>query len=842
MWYLTTSHGAPMGNLLRDLRYGVRTLLRSPGFAMVAILSLALGIGANTAIFELLDAVRMRSLPVPDAQRLVEVRLSSTDKLRGGVDSWDANFTHPLWEALRDHVPPSMSGVVAWDADDFNTAPAGAISHAHGLWVSGDFFTVLGVRPAMGRVFAAGDDHRGCGLPGAAVSDAYWQGELVGDRGVIGRTITVDGHPVPVIGVTPASFTGVEVGAPFDIALPLCSQPLLGTQTSLLDDGTSWWLTVAGRLRPGVTVAQASSELATISPRIFAATVPKNYPRESIPDYLGLTFVAQPAGNGVSALRDQYDDPLWLMLGTAGLVLLIACTNLANLILARATVRERELAVRLAIGASRRRLIQQLSAESVLLAVAGAAIGLYLAAELSRVMVGMLSTQGNDVFLDLGVDWRVLLFTGGVATLTCLAFGLAPAWRASGVAPSATLAAGGRSVTDRKGMRMRRGLVGVQVALALVLLYGGVLFSRTLYNLVTVDPGFRADGVVVAGIDLTDVPIAPGQGVAYKQELLERIRAIPGVEASGEVRYLPMGGSGVSNVYWPGGSEKAKGLNVGVDGVSGGYFQTLKIPVVAGRDFDRRDVVGSPMVAIVNRAFSRQLGLANPVGVRVRREATPSDSERSFEIVGLVGDTRYRDLHQANGPMVYLATTQDARFTHKYVQVVVRSRGLSATTISAIRDVVHGMSPIATTEFDEYPAVIRGSLLREQLVATLSGSFGILAAVLATVGLYGVVSYQVSRRTNEIGVRMTLGAEPREIVRMVLREAGVLFGAGAGVGMVIALVGATAVRAMVYGVRPYDPVTLVTALGLLGIAGLAASYLPARRAARLDPAVALKEA
>jgi putative ABC transport system permease protein len=831
-----------MGNLLRDLQYGIRTLSRSPGFAVVAILSLALGIGANTAIFELLDSVRMRSLPVPDAQRLVEVRLSSTDKLRGGIESWDANFSHPLWEALRDHVPSAMSGVVAWYADDFNIAPPGAIRHAYGLWVSGDFFTVLGVQPTVGRVFAAGDDQRGCGLPGAVVSDAFWRRELGGDRGAIGRTITVDGHPVPVIGVTPASFTGVEVGAPFDIALPLCSQPLLGTRTSLLDDGTSWWLTVVARLRPGATIAQASAELATISPRIFASTVPKNYPRESIPDYLGLTFVAQPASNGVSSLREQYDDPLWLMLATAGLVLLIACTNLANLILARATARERELAVRLAIGASRSRLIQQLSAESVLLAVAGGAIGLWIAGELSRVLVSLLSTQGNDVFLDLRADWRVLLFTGGVATLTCLAFGLAPAWRASGVSPSATLSAGGRSVTDWKGIAVRRGLVGVQVALALVLLYGGVLFSRTLYNLVTVDPGFRAEGVLVAGIDLTDVPIAVGQAFATKQELLDRIRAIPGVEAASDVRYLPMGGSGVSNVFWPEGSEKGKGFNVGVDGVGGGYFQTLAIPLVAGRDFDRRDTPGSLPVAIVSRAFARQLGLANPLGVRLWREATPSDTEKGFEIVGVVGDTRYRDLHKGNVPMVYLATSQDARFANKYVQIVARSTTPIAGTTSAIRDVVHGMSPIATTEFDEYPAVIRGSLLRERLVATLSGFFGILAALLATIGLYGVISYQVSRRTNEIGIRMTLGADPREIVRMVLREAGGLLGAGVGAGVVISLIGATAVRAMVYGVRPFDLLTLVTAVVLLGVAGLAASYLPARRAARLDPALALKEA
>ncbi len=830
-----------MGNLLRDLRYGVRTLSRSPGFAVVAILSLALGIGANTAIFELLDSVRMRSLPVPEAQRLVEVRLSKTDKLRGSVQSWDADFTYPLWEALRDHVPAAIPGVLAWAGDDFNVAPAGSIRHAHGLWVSGDFFTVLGVQAVIGRVFGAGDDRRGCGLPGAVVSDAFWQRELGGERSAIGRMITIDGHPVPVIGVTPASFTGLEVGAPFDVALPLCSQPLLGTRYSLLDDGTIWWLTVMARLRADATVAQASSELATISPQIFAATLPKSYPRENIPDYLGLTLIAHPAGTGVSSLRDQYGDPLWLMLATAGLVLLIACTNLANLSLARATARERELAVRLAIGASRGRLIQQLTAEGVLLAAAGAGIGLWLAGVLGRVLVSLLITQGNDVFLDLRADWRVLLFTVGVATLTCVAFGWAPAWRASSVSPSATLSAGGRSVTDWKGIAVRRALVGVQVALALALLYGGVLFSRTLYNLVTVDPGFRADGIVLADVDLTDVPIPREQRVAYKQELLDRIRATPGVEASADVRFLPMGGAGGSNIFWADGADSRTGANVGVNWVSRDYFKTMKTSFVAGRDFDRRDTPASVPVVIVNRAFARLLGLANPVGTRVRREATPSDSEMSFDVVGLVGDTRYRDLHQGNVPIVYFATSQDARFTNSYVHLVVRSNSQVAATTSAIRDRVHELSPIATTEFYEYPVVIRDGLMRERLVASLSGFFGVLAALLATIGLYGMMSYQVSRRTNEIGIRMTLGADPREIVRMVLREAGRVFGAGVGVGVVISLVGATAVRAMVYGVRPFDLLTLVTVVTLLGAAGVAASYLPARRASRLDPAAALRE-
>ena len=832
-----------MGSLFRDVRLGLRTLVRSPGFTLVAVLSLALGIGANAAIFQLLDSVRMRSLPVPDAQRLSEIRLvEPRGGVRGSTQSWNADFTFPVWETLRDHRPAAFAGLIAWARDDFNVAPIGEIRHAKGLWVSGDFFQVLRVQPILGRVFEAADDRRGCGLPGAVVSYAFWQRELAGDAGVIGKRITIDFSPVEVIGVTPASFTGLEVGETFNVALPICAQATISNY-SFLDDGTIWWLTVVGRLNPGATVQQATAQLSSLAPGIFAATLPKKYPRESIKDYLKLGLTARPARTGISELRGQYEDPLWLLLVTAGLVLLIACANLANLMLARASVREREFAVRLAIGASRARLVRQLTTESAILAAAGAGLGVLLAGILSRVLVSFLTTQGNDVFLDLDGDWRVLAFTAGVGVATCVLFGLAPAWRAIRTSSPLTMQAGGRGYTaDRGPFGLRRVLAAAQVALALVLLFGGVLFSRSLRNLVTVDLGFRPNGLLVTYVDLRHVDIPFERRVSYKLELLDRLRAIPGVDGVADVRDLPMTGSGSSNAVWVDGADPRSAADLDFDWVSRDYFRTMTIPLIGGRDFDNHDTPTSPPVAIVNEAFARRLGLgSNPVGRRFRREATPWDPEMVFEVVGLVGDSRYRDIYKGNVPIAYLATSQDTRFTNWYVQMLVRSHAAPAQVTTHVRQAVRAMSPLATTEFAEYESTIRDTLMRERLMAALSGFFGVLAALLATVGLYGVMSYLVARRTNEIGIRMTLGADRREVIRMVLREAGVLIAAGLGVGLVISVAGSLAARAMVYGVRPYDPPTLGAAAALLAMVALAASYLPARRAARLDPAAALRD-
>ncbi|HEV2379775.1 MAG TPA: ABC transporter permease [Terriglobia bacterium] len=831
-----------MSPLLNDIRYGVRTLARNPGFTTVALLSLALGIGANTAIFQLLDAVRLRTLPVSRPQEIAELRLRDTTGQRGSQQSGFPVLTNAIWEQIRDQRPAAFSGVFAWAEDDFNTAPTGEVRHASGLFVSGDFFHVLGVEPVLGRVFSATDDRHGCGLPGAVVSYAFWQRELGRDPAAVGRKITVDYNPVEVIGVTPASFTGLDVGQSFDIAVPICSQPTLGAGYSFLDDGTIWWLSLMGRLEPGWTLERATAELGSASPGIFEATLPKNYPRENVKDYLHFKLTANPAGTGVSWLREQYENPLWMLLATAGLVLLIACANLANLMLARASAREREIGVRLALGASRRRLVQQLMTESLLLAVAGAGLGLVLARALSRFMVTFLSTEGNTPFLDLRPDWRVLGFTAGVAIVTSVLFGLAPAARAARLAPSSAMKSSARGLTaGRERFSLRRALVATQVALSLVLLVGALLFSRSLHNLLTSNPGFEPNGLLITYVDLTHVNLPSERRVPYKLELLDRLRAIPGVDSVADVGILPLTGSGTNNAVWNEGSDRSQGMTSNFNWVSRDYFKTMRIPFFAGRDFDNRDMPASPAVAIVNRAFARKLGLgANPVGKRFRREATPSDPEMPFEIVGLVGDTKYRDIHRGNEPIAYLATSQDTRFTNWWVQILIRSNEPLAALTAQVKQTVKDINPAMSTEFEVFQSTVRNGLLRERLMATLSGFFGLLAALLAIVGLYGVMSYTVARRTNEIGIRMTLGAGGGEILGMMLREAGILLTVGLGAGLLLALAGGTAARTLLFGLQPYDPLTLAAAALLLAAVALAASYLPARRAARLDPMTALR--
>jgi putative ABC transport system permease protein len=831
--------------LWQDARYGMRALRLNPGFTAVAILSLALGIGANTAIFQLLDAIRLRTLPVSHPQELAELHLTDTTGQRGSEQSGYPVLTNAIWEQMRNHPPEAFSGLFAWAEDDFNVAPMGEVRHAQGLWVSGDFFKVLDVQPVLGRVFTAADDHGGCGLPGAVISYGFWQRRLGGAAGVIGSKITLDYLPAEVIGVTPATFTGLDVGQSFDVALPICSQrTLVGGEYSILDDGTIWWLSVMGRLKPGSTLQQATAQLGASSPGLFEATLPKNYPGENVKDYLRFKLAAYPAGTGLSWLRQEYEDPLWLLLATAGLVLLIACANLANLMLARASARTKETAVRLALGASRGRLIRQLMVESLLLAFIGAGLGLLLAGALSRFMVAFLSTGGNAVFLDLQPDWRVLGFTMGVAVLTCLLFGLVPAWRAAHVAPGAAMKAGGRSLTaTRERFGLRRALVATQVALSMILLVGALLFSRSLHNLMTVNTGFTQNGILIAWLDISNrlnLPIEHRH--SFKQVLLDRIRAIPGVDAVADVRFLPLSGGSTSNLVWKNGSDPSGQREVSFNWVSRDYFKTLQTPFLAGRDFDTRDTPTSPPVAIVNQSFARDLGLAsNPVGRRFRRQATPTDPEMVFEIVGLVGDTKYRDIRKSFVPIAFLATSQDTRFTDWSVQALIRSNVPVPDLTSRVRETIAQANPEISTEFAVFKTTIRDGLLRDRLMATLSGFFGLLAAVLATVGLYGVMSYVVVQRTNEIGIRMTLGADRREIVAMIVREAGVLLAAGLGVGIALSLAGGMAASSLLFALKPYDPVTLALAAALLALVALAASCLPARRAAKLDPMAALRE-
>ena len=564
--------------MFQDLRYGARMLVKNKSFTAVAILSLALGIGANTAIFQLIDAVRLRTLPVRAPQELAEVRLADMKGARGGFVR-SPSVTNPIWEQIRDRQQV-FSGIFAWGTDNVNLAPGGEVRSARMLYVSGDFFNTLGVQPALGRVFTTSDDQRGCGEPGPVISHEFWQSEYGGDANVIGRKLMLADHPFEIIGVTPSNFFGMEVGRSFDLALPLCAIPLVRGNNNFLS-GTMWWLTVTGRLKSGWSLEQATAQTQAISPGLFEAALPANYPPVSVKDYLGSKLIAVPAGSGVSQLRENYEQSLWLLLAIAGLVLLVACANLANLLLARASAREREIAVRQALGASRGRLIRQLLVESLLLAAVGAALGAGLAQALSRLLVAFLSTSADPVFLDLATDWRLLGFAAGLAVLTCLLFGLAPAIRATRMEPGAAMKAGGRGMTaDRERFSLRRALVVVQVALSLVLVAGALLFSRSLGNLLTVDTGFRQEGVLTATVIFRRLNLPPNRYPAFKDELLDRMRALTGVESAaiGMTPFSDWGGA----KGWIDGTDSQQAKGTSLSRVGPDYFKTLQIPLLAG--------------------------------------------------------------------------------------------------------------------------------------------------------------------------------------------------------------------------------------------------------------------
>ncbi|HYX53549.1 MAG TPA: ABC transporter permease, partial [Candidatus Limnocylindrales bacterium] len=493
--------------LRQDVRYGLRVLRLNPAFTAVCVLSLALGIGANTAIFQLIDAVRMRTLPVKDPQELFVIR--PTDSSRSGEATGRYSYsTNPMWEQFR--ARQQAFEAFAWGTTTFNLAPSGQVRYADGIWVSGEFFDVLRVSPALGRVFHPPDDHPGCGALGAVISYSFWQREFGGSPDLTRETVALNGHSFPVIGVTPAEFTGLEVGRKFDIAVPICSEPTIDGETALLNLRHGWWLAIMGRLKPGWSLEKAKAQVAAISPSVMQESLPEVYDAALAKRYKDLKLAPQAAATGLSNLRRDYETPLWLLLAIAGLVLLIACANLANLMLARASAREREMAVRLALGAARSRLVRQLLTESLLLAIGGAALGIGLAGLLSRLLVNYLrgGSGASRLFVPLVTDWRVLGFTTALAVLTCLLFGLAPALKATNAPPARVMSLAGRGLTaTRERFSLRRALVIVQVALSLVLVFTALLFGGSLQKVLALDAGFQREGLLVMDMDFTTLNI-----------------------------------------------------------------------------------------------------------------------------------------------------------------------------------------------------------------------------------------------------------------------------------------------------------------------------------------------
>jgi predicted permease len=822
----------------RDLRYGARLLRRSPGFALIAVLSLGLGIGANTALFQLMDAVRLRALPVAKPEALAMVRIAEPSNGRmGRFTGRYFELTYPLWRELEPRVT-SFDGLFAWAGVTFDLAVSGESRPVEGLYVTGDFYSTLGVRPAAGRLPGVESDSAECREPAVVISHRFWQREFASDPAAIGRTLSVNGVPLPITGVTEASFFGLEVGRQFDVALPACAQALLNPSDNALTNRSWWWLSVMGRLREGVSAERATAELQALSPDVFGATVPPTYQPSTASDYKAFRLAVVPAAQGVSRLREAYAEPLALLLGIAGLVLLIACGNLANLMLARASTRRREIAVRLAIGASRSRLVRQLMAESLLVAAAGAALGAWLAGVLGSALVTFLATPSSPVSVDLTPNWRMALFATGLGALTCLAFGLMPALRATRAQASAAL--GSRGETDPAGrFRLRGALVVAQLAVSLVLLVGSLLFVLTFYNVARIDPGIDTEGVLVAEFDYRRAGITEDGQPAFQRTFMERVRAVPGIGQIARVGIVPLGGSTWNQLLFIDG--QAQDTLPLINRVDGGYFALVGSPIVAGRTFDERDRAGSAPSAIVTERFVEQyLGGRDPVGRTFHFDASPGETPVSYSIVGIARNVRYADVHDEVQPVVYLAMEQETEYG-PLLRLLVRPDAATTNVISALSALARERSGVVvrTRTLD---GIVAQALVRERLMAVLAGFFGGVAALLAAIGLYGVMSYMVARRRQEIGVRMALGAGRGDILLMVLREAGALMATGVLAGSVLAAALARFAQSLLFGLTATDARVIGGAALLLTVVAALASLWPALRAASVPPTTALRDA
>ena len=822
-----------LSSLWYELRSAMRVFTRSPRFSLVVVVTLALGIGANTALFELLDAVLLQSLPLKNPKQLAQVRIADMGKARGNFNSDYSAVNNPIWERLRESHP-GFTGIAAWHEEGFTRDSGGDAHFASGLYVSGNFFRVLGVVPVAGKVFTAQDDRPGCGLPGAVISYGFWQRQFGGHEG-LGQKLMLNDKPVEIVGITPAGFFGVAVGHEFDVAVPICSQPYLET-VDRLNSSTQWWLSIIGRLDPEYSVRQVAAQLQAISPAIFASTLRPGYPPESVKDYLAMKLTAEPTPAGVSVLRDMYSDPLLFLLGIAGLVLLITCANLASLMLARTTAREKEMAVRLAMGARKWQLLRLVLGESLLLSLAGSLAGAAFAQALRRGLVAYLGTP-----VSVAMDWRLFGFLMGISLLTCLLFGLGAALRASSVAPGAAIKRGDpRMTTSRGRLGFRNALVVSQIALSLILLFSALMFTRSLHNLRTDDVGFTTQGVLIVRLDYTRLQLPVERREPFARELLARIRSIAGIDGAANTNIVPLGPSGWGNNVWVDGHDSNSRQESNFSSISPKYFETLHIPMVAGRDLSEGDTNGSQRVAIVNEAFVHKLGLhGNAVGARFWREATPSNPAQLNEIVGLVGDTKYHRIRMPAGPIAYLALSQDPD-ADSSMQVLVRSKMPMGAQEQAIRVALHEVSAGISFDFQGMQQQIEQSLLADRLLATLSGFFGVLAVVLAITGLYGVMSYTVAERTAEIGIRMALGARRADITAMMLGKAVVLLAEGLVLGAILSLTVASAASALLYGLSPRDPTTLVGAASLLTLVTVAASLIPSMRAANVSPSASLR--
>jgi predicted permease len=831
-----------LDDLQRDIRYAFRTLCRSPGFAAVVVVTLALGIGANTAVFSVINTVALRSLPVERPDELVEPLFKFPGDPRLNSYWWKH------YEHFRDRNQVFSNLIAASPASFQVTGEAIQPEIVTGMYVVGEFFDVLGVRPAIGRLIGPQDDRVGSSDASVAViSWPYWQNRLNGDPGVLGQTLTVGGVPATIIGVTPRGFFGIQLGVDPPVWLPTAMEPLIADQSQL----TAGTLTVAliGRRKPGVSLQQVQAEMRVLD-RLRLADMEARF---KDPRFRQVLIEASPAGAGLSVIRDRFGSALRVTMAAVAVLLLIACVNVAGMLLARGAARRREMAVRVALGVGRLRLVRQVVTESLLLSTVGGLLGVlfaYFEAEAlvrfirsGRSPVGM--PQPLEISSDL--DLTVLMFAAGTALATGLLFGLAPALSALVSTPSSSLREIGRATETRTWRLFGRGLVIAQVALAVVMLGAATLFVRYLSDLRTVGVGFDAKQVLQVRLDPSRSGRTPEQLAPPQRQLWERMASLPGVRSASAARMTPISGAGGSLFVDVAGvvEHPDDRRRVRINGVTPGYFETLSTPMIAGRDFEPGDA-GGARVAIINQAMARHyFGSGNPLG----RQFTFEGQSRPLQIVGVVGDAKYNDLHETPPPTAYMNVLQGG----SWPPIFLLRTGVAPTSIVAdVRRVASDLLPdVPIARIDTLADQLDASILPERMIAMLSTVFGGLATLLVAIGLYGLLAYTVSRRTNEIGVRLALGATASDVRRMVLRDGLRLAGAGLLAGAAIAwwangyaaslltAMAATQANAPVTLPVAGAPSLIVASIGMLAVA-LVASYVPVRRATKVDPMTALR--
>jgi predicted permease len=831
-----------MADMQRNFRYALRALLRTPFISAVAVLSLALGIGANAAIFSLFDQMILRPLPVPHPERLVNLgapgpKYGSTSCGQAGY--CDQIFSYPTYRGL-ERAGPGIS-LAAHRDFGANLAFRHATANGEGALVSGSYFTVLGLRPAVGRLLGPADDQKIGGDFVAVLSYDYWRNHLGADPGVVGQLLVINGQSMTIVGVAPKGFEGTVLGARPWVFVPLTMRGLMSPGVQGFDEPRNYWIYVFGRLKPGVDLEHARTLINAVYHPIIENTegpLQQGNTEKAMQEFRAMQVTVEPGARGQSRVHGEVRTPLTLLLTITGIVLLIACANIANLLLARGAARRMEMTVRLALGASRRQVLAQLLTESILLAVIGGAVSL-LVAYWTLGLIGSTLPAADAGALPLHLQPPVLLFTAGLSLLTGLLFGMFPALHSTRLDLISSIRAGAGQITGaRAAARFRTGLVVAQIALSMALLIFAGLFLRSLMNISRVDLGVRTDNVVTFDVSPQLNGYQPERSRILFERLAEELASIPGVTAASAGRAALFAGSNWGN------NVSVQGFKSGPDidshsrfnMVGPGYFHTLGVPVLSGREFTDADRVGAPKVAVVNEAFAKKFHLGRDVvGKWI---GTSGGDSLDTQIVGLVKDAKYSEVKDEVPPLYFQPYRQKRVGSLTFY---VRTAGDLNTVMRAIPGVVSKLDPNLPVEgLKTLPQQVKENVSLDRLISTLSGAFAVLATLLATIGLYGVLAYTVAQRSREIGVRMALGADARRVRRLVLSQVGRMILVGGVIGLAAALLLGRYARSLLFDLQGYDAVTLIVAPLLLAAVALGAGYLPARRASRVDPVETLR--